>query len=270
MILPPFKPNVRKVFSTFIEKLKPASGPLFFTTSLENAKGNVVSNGSYGLACTDKKWLLVTCHHVWNGFLEARKTNPELKLCASFGQKYPIQICTLPDGAKLEPIDLDRELDLATFDMTPFASELSDKHFAVLNYDIERQIKVKDLVAIVGYPGFLRIDIDEGLLFGREPFILFIHTIISRCKFRVDLTRAMSEDRELTVTETNKEYRLGGISGAPCFCLNSDFEPVLVGFVTNHIYQMDKPENYLQITTSNCINEDGTIKPANLFYGNAG
>ena len=38
-----------------IPKIRPSSGPLFFTRSLEKAVGNVTANGSFGLVDTGEK-----------------------------------------------------------------------------------------------------------------------------------------------------------------------------------------------------------------------
>ena len=59
----------------------------------------------------------------------------------------------------------------------------------------------------------------------------------------------------------------GGVSGGPCFVVRRDYEPYLIGFVTEHVGFSSVEDNFLQLTTSNCINEDGTIKPASSFYG---
>jgi hypothetical protein len=46
----------------------------------------------------------------------------------------------------------------------------------------------------------------------------------------------------------------------------ADFE---VNGDTDHVGWNIVPDNYVQVTTSNCINEDGTLKTANSFCGTA-
>jgi hypothetical protein len=95
MTKPEFIPKLREIQSLVIPEIKQALGPLFFATSLEKKKGNVIDNGSFAYVATHQKNLLVTCHHVWNGFLEERARNPGLKLCGCFDDRTPVPFCTL-------------------------------------------------------------------------------------------------------------------------------------------------------------------------------
>ena len=262
-----FIPKPEQIKIRALPFIKSACGPLFFATSLEKGKGNVVDNGSFALVGTSKKDLLVTCYHVWNGFLNKRKENPGLKLCACFDDKYPVPICTLPDGTENKPIDKNEKLDIAVFDLEPFKAYCGKhKMCAILNSEQQIQIKEKDAVGIVGHPGRFRVEVEQGISFGREPYVGFISSI-SGYKFLVDFTRVMDFDRNLLVKKWDKENAVtGGISGSPCFFIQPNYQPSLIGFVTDHVGWESVPENYVQVTMSSCINEDGTLKTADSFY----
>jgi hypothetical protein len=57
-----------------------------------------------------------------------------------------------------------------------------------------------------------------------------------------------------------------GVSGSPCFVVRADYEPYLIGFVTDHVRYQFSEHNYVQMTSATCINEDGTLKSTNSFY----
>ena len=263
-----FIPKTNQIKNQILPLIKSACGPLYFATSLEKGKGIVVDSGSFGLVGTSKKDLLVTCYHVWNGFLNKRKEIPSLKLCACLDDKYPVSICTLPDGTETEPIDKDEKLDIAVFDLEPFRGYCGqNKRCAILNSEPQIQIKDKDAVGIVGHPGRFRVEVEQGIAFGREPYVGFISSR-SGYKFFVDFTNVMDFDRNLLIKKWDREHTVTrGISGSPCFSIHANYQTSLIGFVTDHVGWESVPENYVQVTTSNCKNEDGTLKTADSFYG---
>jgi len=264
MAKPQFFPKIKAVEEILLPQIKPSCGPLFLTTSLERAKGNVADSASFGLIYTGKKTLLVTCYHVWNDFVARREKNPDFKLCTCLDQKTPIELCTLFDGTKLRPIDQNKELDIATFDFTPFLSACTDQHFFRIGTGEENQLKEQDPVAIIGYPGKHRSEWDDGIKYGRVPYLGFAASI-SGHKIMVDFTRMMSQQRELTIKKGDDKNALGGVSGGPCFLVKRDYEPVLIGFVTEHINFSMAEVNFLQITSSKCIDENGKITPSDSF-----
>src|SRR5882724_9485345 len=93
-------------------------GPLFFVKSLDTPKGNILSNGSFGLINTGEKKLLVTCHHVWDEFKNLRRTHPELMFSISLPKENPIALCEIDSML----IDQDKKCDLVTFDMKDLKS----------------------------------------------------------------------------------------------------------------------------------------------------
>jgi hypothetical protein len=204
---------------------------------------------------------------VWNGFLNKRKEIPSLKLCACFDGKYPVPICTLPDGTDNEPIAQNEKLDIAVFNLEPFKAYCGENTCAILNAEPQIQIKEKDAVGIVGFPGRFRVDVPQGTSYGREPYCGFISSV-SGYRFYVDFTRMMDFERNLLIKKWDwKNIVTSGISGSPCFIIQPNYQLSLIGFVTGHRGFESVPENYVQVTTSNCINEDGTLKTADSFYG---
>ena len=256
MTKPEFIPKLRQIQSLVIPQIKQALGPLFFATSLTRKKGNVINNGSFAYVATHEKNLLVTNYHVWNGFLEKRKQIPGLKLCGCFDDRYPTPFCTLPDGTENKPIDQDRLLDIATFDMKPFEHYVRQKNFFFSNHIPHSIVNRNDAVAIIGCPGEQRIDLGHAVQWGRQPYIgIGFVSEISGFKIMVDFTRMMSLNRKLTINPNDKDPATAGTSGCPCFVFRSDYKPYLIGFVTEHHIQF---KNEVQITCSNCISEDGT------------
>jgi hypothetical protein len=149
--------------------------------------------------------------------------------------------------------------------MEPFRAACEkDISFFIPNCGSVSALKEQDAVAIIGFPGKYRDDADEGIYFTREPYIGFASSI-SGYKMMVDFTTMMSPDRELTVKQDDKKPATSGVSGGPCFVVRPDYEPYLVGFVTDHLKFSES--NFVQLTTSNCINDDGTLKSASSFFG---
>jgi hypothetical protein len=117
-------------------------------------------------------------------------------------------------------------------------------------------LKEGSTIAIVGFPGKHRKELDEGISYGRNPYIGFASSICGY-KFLVDFTRMMTLEGELVFKRGQKNY--GGVSGGPCFIVRPDYEPFLIGFVTDHLSFGSVDDNFIKITMSTCINEDGTI-----------
>jgi hypothetical protein len=256
-----FIPKIKQIQSLVIPEIKQALGPLFFATSLTRKRGNVIDNGSFAYVGTHQKNLLVTCYHVWNGFLEGRTKKPGLKLCGCFDDKTPTEFCTLPDGTANKPIDQDKQMDIAVFDMKPFERYINHKNFFSPNRFPQSIANVNDLVAIIGCPGRQRIDLGHSVFWGRQPYIGIVSEI-KDFKIKVDFTRMMSLNRELTINPEDEKPATSGTSGCPCFVFRADYKPYLIGFVTEHHIRF---KNEVEITTAQCINEDGTLKAPMSF-----
>jgi hypothetical protein len=262
-----FIPSIPKLQSDVLPQIKQAFGPLFFATAIEKGQGNVIDNGSFAFVSTKTKLLLVTCYHVWNGFLAAREKNPELKFYACFDDKHSVCICTTIDGTQTKPIDQNEKLDITVFDMEPFQEFLGEQgknFFYPLTIPVS-QLTTNDLVGVIGSPGKQRFETEKGTGFGRQPYFAYV-LATSGFTIRVDFTRVMSLDRELTYKQGDKKPATAGVSGGPCFLINTDYKSYLIGIVTDHVCYEGRQDNYLTVTTANCINEDGTLKTPDSFY----
>ena len=146
--------------------------------------------------------------------------------------------------------------------MKPFEHYVRDKNYFFPNHIPQCIVNQNDAVAIIGCPGKQRIDLGHAVGWGRQPYIGFVSEI-NGFKIKVDFTRMMSLNRELTVNPNDKDPSTAGMSGCPCFVFRPDYKPYLIGFVTEHHIQF---KNEVQITCSSCVNEDGTLKSPMSFY----
>jgi len=244
---PPFAPKVFDLqFMTELE-MRPYCGPIFFARPLEaQSILNVTNQGSYGLVYTGKRRLLVTCRHVWTDFDKARSIDPELQL---FLCPYPgTSIFSL--GA-IRPIDEDKELDLATFDIEPFLDQLGESTFWHLYYSSLPRVKKLEPVAFIGFPGRIEASTSLGIKFNRVPFVTFAYDVTER-QIMSDMSRMFTYSKEPRDTVPARDR--GGISGAPCFVVRPNLGIELVGFATQEALEL------LRFSLASFINPDGTIK----------
>jgi hypothetical protein len=211
-------------------------GPLFFTTSVESALGNITNNGSYGLIDTGIKKLLITCHHVWKGFQDERDKEPELRMCVCLDNRNP----TIFDDNTL--VDADKGTDLAAFDMGPYVSKCVSLEFFKLYENPVPRVKKGDVLCFVGFPGHQRKVVDSRLGVGRQCIGVRISGVDG---FQL-------QSKFTTLRWTNDQF--GGMSGCPCFVVKPDRAVKLAGFATS-VWM-----NHLLFTHAGQINPDGTIK----------
>lgn len=218
-------------------------GPIFYYRTVPFMC--VCGNGTYGLVDTGKKKLLVTCAHVWTGYQEAQAQQnlAGLNLAILVGTKQPLHITH-------EPLCVNEQLDLATWDMEPLMSEFTDRQF----YSIPNQklppLKPKDVLASIGYTGE-----------GREVFPLGVD-------FRYHFSGLSVSDTSGPIVmanmSTSKMFgrdgrripapeHFGGVSGSPVYVLQQQFVLKMVGFVTS------SGLDALRITHISCLSQDGTI-----------
>src|ERR1700761_4575393 len=141
-------------------------GPLFFVKSLETPRGNILSNGSFGLINTGKKKLLVTCYHVWEELKKLRNAYPELKFSICIPKENPV---ALPEISSML-IDEDKRCDLVTFDMDSLASFCVSHGLDFFNMQHNPPPKLSDgdTVYLIGFPGKGREDNENSVGFPRQ------------------------------------------------------------------------------------------------------
>ena len=229
-----------------LPQVSPFCGPLFFySRPPSSAAGKVTASGSFGLVDTGAKKLLVTCHHVWAAFQEEQAKDPSLTIFLGLGLTRAMALGT-------PPIDQDKELDLATFDMESLLPACNRRKFYRVNSLSSNRLKKGDLLFFLGYPGCLRSVSEEIEHFNGAAYPV-IMTGVDGPRFYADISDG-------TVTRVGKsgisvrDYRHPGISGSPCFEVRPERPAKLVGFVTS-VWR-----DLLWFTSVDSVNTDGTIK----------
>lgn len=204
--------------------IQPSTGPLAIFRSNELAPRNLEMNGTFGLIDTGQKKLLVTCQHVWDGYLEFRQKNPKAVLKALLGEvAIPITESQL--------IAEDRDCDLATFNVESYLQEFSHKKFyQISRFPIPRS-KPGEFIVCVGYPGK---DVGRRVC-GKEVRFDYI----SMVRMVTDVSA-----RQILLAEDKKHLHLvdsagkevdpvsyKGMSGSPCYKWSLDAPPELRGFL---------------------------------------
>jgi hypothetical protein len=222
-------------------------GPLFFSHSLETAKGNINANGTFALVDTGKRKLLITCYHVLEDFQKLRKEHPELQFCVCLDLEAPIVFDTS------QVIDYNQKADLVTFDIGPLENACRVRKFYRLDHSPSPLLKKGDQIVFVGYPGRFRFAEELEIEFGRILYGLTVADVSGRTILaNVSKTKA-TFSREPRTTPSVQQH--GGISGSPCFLLRFNRPLQLAAFVT------DDGLGLLRLSHARCINADGTVNP---------
>ena len=82
----------------------------------------MIDNGTYCLIDTGKKRLLVTCHHVWQAYLDYQRENPDVTLAINLGDGDASIAFAFPER---QLIDTDADLDLAVFGFEPSQTRIA-------------------------------------------------------------------------------------------------------------------------------------------------
>jgi len=202
----------------------PSAGPLAFFRSRELKPLDVVTNGTFGLVDTGQKKLLVTCQHVWDGYLDFRLKNPNAILAALLGEvAIPISESQL--------IAEDRDCDLATFDVGPFLRAFSQMKFQQIRRFPVPRSKPGEVIVCVGYPGEdvgRKISEREA----RFDYISFIRMVTAVGAYQVLLAES-PEHLHLVDNSGNEVPPVAykGMSGSPCYKWSPNAAPKLKGFL---------------------------------------
>jgi hypothetical protein len=257
---------IEKALSLVIApQISPYRGPLYFARLQEPTPGATIANqGGFGLVDTGKKKLLVTCNHVWEGFLEEQRKDPDLKLhlCLDLERKHPLVF----DVRNNPPLDRDATLDIAVFDMGPVLALCSGLKFYPLNQNPPPRLKKGDNIFVLGNQATNR---QESLKFGLTIFALEVSDVGQQgSRFVVELSKLQTRNLyEPARQPQNSPF--GGISGSPCFSVTSDRLCKLVGFVgadtcisqtTDLRAEPGLAPSSLWFTHASCLNPNGTIK----------
>jgi hypothetical protein len=251
---------IEKLLSVVIEpQISPFRGPLFFARIQETASGsivNVVDQGGFGLVDTGKKKLLITCSHVLDGFLMAKKKDADLglHLCLNLQQKRVLLF------DERHPIAEDKSLDIVVFDMEPLKTLCEGLQFYPLHQKPPPPLVKGSRIVVLGNQGIHR----SGLEFGLTHYALEVSDV-GQDGARFLARMAGLKTRQIQPPARPKEDTPhSGISGSPCFLVAANGVCSLVGFASEVSLPQGIPSNggleLLQCTHANCLNEDGTIK----------
>lgn len=108
--------RVAAFVETLAKEMLAFCGPIFITPGLRTYPEQMIDNGTYSLIDTGQRRLLVTCHHVWQAYLDCRTKNPDAALCINLGDGTASIAFALPER---QLIDADADLDLAVFNFEP-------------------------------------------------------------------------------------------------------------------------------------------------------
>lgn len=242
---------LEKALSLLISpQITPFRGPLYFARLQEPADGvTIAGQGGFGLVDTGNKKLLVTCSHVWEGFLEEQRKDPELRwhLCFDLERKQPLAF----DVHNNPPLDQDASLDIVVFDMGPVLTLCPGLKFYPLNQNPPPRLKKGDKIVVLGNQGINRSI--EGLKFGLTIFALEVSDVGQHgARFVVELSKVKTRNLHAPA-RAPQNSPLGGISGNPCYLVTGSSLCKLVGFVTE--VGLDS----LWFTHVNCLKPDGII-----------
>jgi hypothetical protein len=201
-------------------------GPIFITPGLMTYPKQMIANGTFSLIDTGERRLLVTCHHVWQAYLDCRARNADATLGINLGDGDASIAFAFPQR---QLIDADEDLDLAVFDFEPSRIRVNKtpvKHqkdwFPVPHWPIPK-VGEGEYVALMGFPG-KRITKEGGLCtFSIEVLPLKV----SGVGFKELLI--LNEGENMEVFDEFKSW-LGGLSGSPAYSLGESGAS-LIGFV---------------------------------------
>ena len=238
-------------------------GPIFITPGLRTYPKQMIDSGTYSLMDTGKRRLLVTCHHVWQAYLDYRTKNPDVALCINLGDGDASIAFAFPER---QLIDVDADLDLAVFDFEPSQIRVNKSQvnhqkdwFPIRQWPIPKVAEGAH-VALMGFPG-KRIK-KEGMLC----------TFITRA---VPLKVTGVGHKQIYILNAGENVEvfndirnwLGGLSGSPAYTLNKNGTS-LVGFVKSGFKRTGEETNTgddsifsgsLTLTHACFLQPDGTL-----------
>jgi hypothetical protein len=219
-------------------------GPLIFTKSLNDVCG-VDNNGSFSLIDTGVKKLLVTNHHVVEGFRNAKREHGNMWMCISIRE---------PGFSVLDEswlIDSDGDTDLATFDITPLLNgEITKEFYSIPSASIA-SAEMGDRLLFLGFPGRSRRLSEGSVISGVEPCVI-VANACSPKQIVSDISQLRYVDENGNLAPV-PDAEHGGASGTPCFLILAGGQIQLAGFVKEGLSYL------ISIACASLIRADGTI-----------
>lgn len=201
-------------------------GPIFIAPGIDTYPAQVIDNGTYSLIDTGQRRIMVTCHHVWQAFLDCRADSPKAVLCLSLGEGDANIAFTFPER---QLIDTDPDLDLAVFDFGPnqlLVNEARVNHqknwFRIQQWPIPKASN-GDYLVLMGFPG-KRVKKDGRLCQFTTQAIPLKLSGVGHKELLI-----LNQAENVEVFNDIKNW-LGGLSGSPAYTLNPQGAS-LAGFV---------------------------------------
>ena len=162
-------------------------------------------------------------------------------------------VCLDPEAPivfdQTQPIDQDRTLDIATFDLEPSRNACCQRGFYPLDRNPSPLVVCGDRLVFLGYPGRFRLATVGGAEFDRIMYVVSVADA-SGLRAVVDISKTVEYFRR-RATETDRPSPHGGISGSPCFRMRPSRPAQLVGFTTSQSFGL------LCFIHSRCLKPDG-------------
>lgn len=227
--------------------------PIFFFPTDSLSPETIYANGTVGLVDTGEKKLLITCAHVWDGFLDFRLKHPSAQLAVTFsGGIGP------PEILDRDPWALDRDLDLAVFTAKPDTWQMGLKTFyKIPSWPVPESV-VGNAVAFQGFPGVGR---RTSAFVGEFRYSFFGLGVSSVSRRRVMLSKSRG-DRQLRDNAGNAipPISIGGISGSPAYVLARMTNSPVVDFrLAGIVVEGSTSDGTVFLTHLSALRPDGTL-----------
>ena len=238
-------------------------GPIFIAPGLKTYPKQMIDNGTYSLIDTGRRRLLVTCHHVWEAYLDCRKTNPDTVLAINLGDGDASVAFNFPER---QLIDADADLDLAVFDFELSqiqVNKIQINHqkdwFPIRNWPIPKASDGEHM-ALMGFPA-KRVKKKGMLCTFRTQVLPFKITHVGDKQIYI-----LNEGHNVEVFNDIKGW-LGGLSGSPAYTF-SHGGASLVGFVKSGFKKTEEKSDTtddsifsgsLSLTHAYFLQPDGTL-----------
>lgn len=226
-------------------------GPIFITPGLRTYPEQMIDNGTYSLIDTGERRLLVTCHHVWQAYLDYRKQIPEAALCINLGDGDASVAFISPDH---QLVSANADLDLVVFAFEPSQIRMNEapinvqkKWFVVRRWPILKACG-GDRIVLMGFSGARVKKVGMHCTFRTQVLPLKISHAGDKVIY------VFNDGPNVEVFNDIKGW-LGGLSGSPAFTIGKDGAS-LVGFVRS---------GFKQTEANKCLSEDSIFSGSLLL-----
>jgi hypothetical protein len=214
-------------------------GPILIVPGINSWPDQMIANATYSLIDTGQKRLLITCHHVWQGYLDRRAQDPRCVLALNLGDGEANIAFSHPESCV---IDSDPDLDLAVFDFEPDHIKLGQtplshqkKWFPVPQWPMKKASE-GDTIVLMGFPGSLIRKAGRLCTFTAQH----VPMTVSGVGHKTIMVFNHAENRE-SLAWINKGP--GGLSGSPAYTRDENGEFRIVGFVRAGCKKLDAGES---------------------------